>query len=181
MGDSSDNYKGVKGIGDKGARNLVTKYQTIENIYQNIDEISGKTKLALENSKMQAFMGKELATIIVNLDLGLTLDDVKLVDPDFDTLASIYKNYKLNTFLKKLETNGCVNGTNDDETDELKGMLSIDVSRDVGSLEATLKKADVAMIPITLISPKFMRHILMSMEIFGCLMIWLKFIECLIL
>ena len=144
MGDSSDNYKGVKGIGDKGARNLVTKYQTIENIYQNIDEISGKTKLALENSKMQAFMGKELATIIVNLDLGLTLDDVKLVDPDFDMLASIYKNYKLNTFLKKLETNGCVNGTNDDETDELKGMLSIDVSRDVGSLEATLKKADVA-------------------------------------
>ena len=63
MGDSSDNYKGVKGIGDKGARNLVTKYQTIENIYQNIDEISGKTKLALENSKMQAFMGKELAKI----------------------------------------------------------------------------------------------------------------------
>ena len=58
-------------------------------------------------------------------------------------LASIYKNYKLNTFLKKLETNGYINGTNN-ETDKLKGMLSIDVSRDVGSLEATLKKADVA-------------------------------------
>lgn len=143
MGDSSDNYKGVKGVGDKGARNLVIKYNTLENIYENIDKIPAKTGTALEDSKMEAFMGKELATIITDLNLDLTQDDIRFADPDFKILTDIYKKYRLNTFLKKLDANAYVNYAGEDKSDELKDMLSIDVSRDTDALFAALDKADV--------------------------------------
>ena len=51
MGDTSDNIPGVKGIGEKTALSLLEKYQTVDNVYQNIDAITGKLKEKLESDK----------------------------------------------------------------------------------------------------------------------------------
>jgi len=63
MGDSSDNIPGVKGIGIKTATTLLTKYDSIENVYKNLLEVTGKTKELLSHQHEMAILSKELATI----------------------------------------------------------------------------------------------------------------------
>ncbi|HPC34659.1 MAG TPA: 5'-3' exonuclease H3TH domain-containing protein [Candidatus Absconditabacterales bacterium] len=64
IGDSADNIKGVPGIGPKGASTLIQKYQNIENIYQNIDEINGGIKEKLLEGKEEAFKSKDLISLL---------------------------------------------------------------------------------------------------------------------
>ena len=82
-GDPSDNIPGVKGIGDKTAINLLKQYDTIEDIYEHIDEIKGKMREKLEADKESAFISKEIATIYREVPLDVSLDDVKYNGADF--------------------------------------------------------------------------------------------------
>lgn len=66
IGDKSDNVPGVKGIGAKGAVNLLTKYKTLENIYNNLDKLSKGVKNKLIESKEMAFLSKELVTLKID-------------------------------------------------------------------------------------------------------------------
>lgn len=60
MGDKSDNIPGVDGIGEKRALDFIRKYGSIENLYDNLDDISGKkTKENLENNEAVAYMSKK--------------------------------------------------------------------------------------------------------------------------
>ncbi len=63
MGDSSDNIPGVRGIGEKGAKELVGVYGALEGIYAHLDELKGKRREALEAGKADAFRSRELATV----------------------------------------------------------------------------------------------------------------------
>src|SRR5699024_10881678 len=63
MGDTSDNIPGVPGIGEKTAIKLLKKYESVEGLYENIDELKGKQKENLETNKDLAFISKDLATI----------------------------------------------------------------------------------------------------------------------
>lgn len=63
MGDTSDNIPGVPGIGEKTALKLIDTYATLENLYKNIDDITGKLGEKLRINKDLAFISKELATI----------------------------------------------------------------------------------------------------------------------
>jgi len=67
LGDSADNVPGVKGIGKVGAEKLLKEYGTLDNIYENIDEIKGATQKKLIASKEQAYMSKELVTLHDNV------------------------------------------------------------------------------------------------------------------
>lgn len=80
MGDASDNIPGVRGVGEKTAMMLLDKYCTLDNIYENIDEIKGKLKENLINNKDMAYLSKELATI----------DDDAPIDCDIDKLVFRY-------------------------------------------------------------------------------------------
>ena len=72
VGDTSDNIPGVRGIGDKTATKLLQDYQTVEGVYEHIDEIKGANQKKLIDGKDSAFLSKKLATII--RDLPVTLD-----------------------------------------------------------------------------------------------------------
>lgn len=63
VGDSSDNIPGIKGLGEKGTVKLLNEFQTLENIYQNIDQIKGGTKDKLIKGKDSAFLSQKLATL----------------------------------------------------------------------------------------------------------------------
>ncbi len=76
MGDSSDNIPGIVGVGEKTALSLVEKYGSLENLYSHIDELSGKLKEKVENSKDIAYLSKTLATINVKLDIPVKDEDM---------------------------------------------------------------------------------------------------------
>ena len=100
-GDPSDNIPGVKGIGDKTAINLLTQYETIEDIYEHINEIKGKMKEKLEADKESAFISKEIATIYRDVPLNVSLDEVVYKGPDFVSLNKIYEDLEFYSFIKK--------------------------------------------------------------------------------
>ncbi len=66
VGDPGDNIKGVNGIGPKGAIALLDEYKTLDEIYNNIDKIHGKTKERLINDRESAFFSRMLATIVTD-------------------------------------------------------------------------------------------------------------------
>lgn len=103
MGDNSDNIPGVPGVGEKTALKLVHEFKTMENLYDHLDEVSGKKlKENLENNKMQAFMSKKLGTIITNVPIEESLEDFRLVDYDYENLSKLYREYEFSTLIDRL-------------------------------------------------------------------------------
>ena len=100
MGDPSDNIPGVKGIGEKTALKLLNKYQTIDNLYQNIDQISGTLKEKLITNKQQALLSYKLATIEKNVPVELTMEETKYTG-ETDKLNNIYKELEFYSLIKK--------------------------------------------------------------------------------
>ena len=100
-GDSSDNIPGVPGIGEKTAAKLLNEYGSLDNIYKNLDQISGSTKAKLEAGKDSAYMSRELAQIMFNAPVELT----NLPDFHFDrdkTIAGL-KKLEFNSLIRKIQ------------------------------------------------------------------------------
>ncbi|MBN3534619.1 5'-3' exonuclease [Mycoplasma procyoni] len=79
-GDTSDNLKGVIGIGEKGAKKLLNDFLSLENIYLNLDKLSPKISQKLTESKENAFLCKEIATLNLEAPIDYCLDDL-LINP----------------------------------------------------------------------------------------------------
>lgn len=101
MGDASDNIPGVKGIGEKTALKLLQVYKTIDKIYENIDNLKGSVKEKLINGKDSAYMSYEIATIILDVPLDITFDDILLQKKDSLELTKLYEELEFYSFIKK--------------------------------------------------------------------------------
>lgn len=103
MGDSSDNIPGVPGVGEKTAIKLLKEFDSLENLVQSIDKVSGKKlKEKLEEFKDQALMSKELATIFREAPLTITLEDTEFPGMQIEKLKEIFKELGFNSLLEKL-------------------------------------------------------------------------------
>ena len=102
MGDSSDNIPGVKGIGEKTALKLLREYETIENLYDNIDKIKGSVHDKLVNDRESAFMSKDIATIYKNVDVPYSLEELKYNGPILEKLKDIYTKLEFHSLLKDI-------------------------------------------------------------------------------
>ena len=100
MGDASDNIPGVKGIGEKTALKLLQEYDSLENVYDNIDNIKGATKQKLIDGKESAFMSKDTATIYNEVPVIYSLEELKYDGPDVNGLREIYSDLEFYSFLK---------------------------------------------------------------------------------
>ena len=100
-GDSSDNIPGVAGVGEKTAISLIETYSTLENIYENIENISGKLKEKLENGKKLAFVSKQLATIKQDVELEYSLSDLTFEFPYSKETFNFFKEYEFNSLIKR--------------------------------------------------------------------------------
>ncbi|USS85237.1 DNA polymerase I [Fructilactobacillus myrtifloralis] len=100
QGDTSDNYPGVEKVGPKTALKLVHQFGTIENLYQHIDEVSGKKlKEHLVNDRDQAFLSKQLATIKRDAPLTVGLKDMKYRGDQEPALQELYQKLNFRSFL----------------------------------------------------------------------------------
>lgn len=102
VGDQSDDIPGVAGIGPKTATPLIQEFGTIENIYKNLDSLKKETiKNKLLAGKENAFLSKELATIITDIPLDFNLTRLKICNPDFEKIKLLFNELEFkNLYLK---------------------------------------------------------------------------------
>ncbi len=103
MGDSSDNIPGVKGVGEKTALSLLEQYQTVDNIYKNINDIKGKLQEKLIENKDMAYLSHTLATINTQVELKADLDSFVYDYPFNQEVFDIFSEYNFNSLLKRPE------------------------------------------------------------------------------
>ena len=129
MGDSSDNIPGVAGVGEKTARDLLAKYETLDGVYEHIDEIKGKLQEKLAQNKEMAYLSYDLATINVNSPIEFdNLDRAKL--------NSVFSS-EVKALLKKLELTKIIDRMNFDSQEEaIKTEVNIPTAIDVDSLDS---------------------------------------------
>ena len=103
MGDSSDNIPGVVGIGEVGAKNLISKYGTLDGIYDHIDDISGKLKEKLINGKEMAYLSHTLATIKTDCNIDFHLEDCDYDFPFNENVLRLFEKYEFKSLIKRQE------------------------------------------------------------------------------
>lgn len=102
MGDASDHIQGVKGIGEKTAINLLTKYQSLDNVYEHLNEIGGKTKEKLEQGKDDAYISYDLATIYKEVPIPFSLEDCIYKGMNIKDYKDILEKLEFKSLLKKI-------------------------------------------------------------------------------
>jgi len=103
MGDMSDNYPGVAGIGPKVATDLLSEYQNLDNIYHHLDQIKPSVREKLEKDKDNAYLSQKLATLISNIPLTFKLSSAKLTPTSFQNLISLFKIYNFKSLIQRIE------------------------------------------------------------------------------
>ena len=108
MGDSSDNFPGCPGVGEKTAVKLINEFGNIDNLLDHTDQVKGKLREKVENAIDDIKMSKFLATIRTDVPVELNLENLKVSDPDEAKLSTLFTDLEFKTlankFLKKVET-----------------------------------------------------------------------------
>ncbi len=109
MGDKVDNIPGVPGVGEKTALGLIQGLGSLEDIYANLDKVAelsfrGAKTMAkkLEEHKEMAFLSYQLATIKLDCELSEDLNDLKLGEPDNESLARYYQELEFKGWLSEV-------------------------------------------------------------------------------
>jgi DNA polymerase-1 len=104
QGDASDNIKGVKGIGEKGANDLIKQFGTLENLYKNIakSEVKERIKNLLLDQKDGALASKHLVTIVRDVPLTWQLSEALLADFDVEKVYAVFQKFEFHSLLNKV-------------------------------------------------------------------------------
>lgn len=102
MGDSSDNIPGVPGVGEKTALKLLQTYKSMDGVYENIDEITGKMKDKLQENRDLAFLSRTLAVIDVNAPIEVSLSSLEFKELTADVARSAFQRLGFVSLLKRL-------------------------------------------------------------------------------
>ncbi|SES07757.1 DNA polymerase I [Gracilibacillus ureilyticus] len=120
MGDKSDNIPGVPGVGQKTAVKLLKQYKTLENLYEHLDEVSGKKlKENLTNHREDAFMSKELVTINQSSPLEIGLSDIAYEGYDPSQVRALFSELGFQSLT------GRISGDDNEEIETSKPMKEI--------------------------------------------------------
>jgi len=103
-GDTSDNVPGVKGIGEKTAADLISKYGSIDNILQNTDKLSKAQRTNIEESKDQLLLARTLVTIKIDLTLHQDINSFERKEPDPVEFRKILEELEFRSMLKEIST-----------------------------------------------------------------------------
>lgn len=132
-GDTSDNIPGVKGVGMKTAAKLISEYETLEKIYENLDKIKGKKLVEnLQENRDNAFLSRKLAEIECSVPFEFELDKLERKEPLKEELAKLFREFEFKNLQKEFL----------DSTDELKNSYkSIHEPEEIKEIVSKIKKA----------------------------------------
>ncbi len=140
VGDSSDNIKGVPGIGPKAAEKLLNTYESIEGIYNNLDKLKGKQLESLTENKDEAFLCQEIVTIVTDMELEKGIEDVVYNGYDNQTVLSKFREYEFKQLVQRYER---IIGSDDTVVDDMTGPFTYKV---VDSLDNLLVDKSVVVL-----------------------------------
>ena len=127
MGDKSDNIPGIPGVGEKTAIKLLTEYETVENVLENIDNISGKKlKERLTEGKEDAILSKKLATIFTDVPVDNKIEDLTFKE-DREKKKELFEKLEFVSFLRKLSQENSAADESETETKEEKIKKDIEI------------------------------------------------------
>ena len=104
VGDTSDNIPGVRGIGQKTAETLLNKYATLDEIYDHLDEISGRVKTMLEEHKKEAYMSYDLARIRTDAPITLDIEQARTDSIDLPKVTALFNQLEFRALGQRLAT-----------------------------------------------------------------------------
>jgi DNA polymerase-1 len=105
-GDASDNIPGIPGIGEKTAKKLIAEFGSMENLIANAAMLKGKLRENVEANVAQALLSKELASIILDVPIPVTWDDLVLSPRDDAALKALFDEFEFRTLSKRLFAEG---------------------------------------------------------------------------
>jgi DNA polymerase-1 len=117
MGDDSDNIPGVYGIGEKTAQKLLREYDSVENLIEHADDLSGKrAREGMQEHAEEAELSKRLVRIRTDLDVGLDWHQLRRRDPDEAALRALFRELEFESLLDRMDIDGAAEA--DEETTE---------------------------------------------------------------
>ena len=142
MGDKSDNIPGVPGIGEVTGIKLIKEFGSIENIIENVDSIKGSSRKKIEEHKDLAIMSKRLATIIRDVPIDITIDDLSFGDYDKANVIEVFNELGFNSLISRIGENSDVESEGDNINLSIKELVNIEeFIKDVKSKKSLILKA----------------------------------------
>lgn len=102
-GDASDNIPGIPGVGEKTAKKLIAKFESIENMVAHSDEIANeKIRNLVKDNAQQALFSKQLATIVLDVPIPFNEDELLLKEPDYDKVRELFDFLEFKNLAKRV-------------------------------------------------------------------------------
>ena len=139
MGDKSDNIPGVPGIGEKTGIKLIKEFSSIENLIENTNQLKGSVKKKIEENKDQAVFSKKLATIITDVPIEISLDELSYGDYDKNAVIEEFKKFGFNTLIKQVLA---MDGGYEESIVEEKIELNINHLEDISAFKNEIEKTN---------------------------------------
>ena len=154
-GDSSDNVPGIRGIGEVGAKKLIGKYGSLEGILEHVCELPQKQQESIKGSLEQIKMSRFLVTIKTDIQLPVSVDEIKIKGAEATQVSRIFDRYEFNSLRKLLPpgfvTDGIASHTNETVPTQENTTAEIPRTQEVNPAELTniaAKENEVAIITI---------------------------------
>ena len=136
MGDAVDNIPGAPGIGDKGARDLISRFGSLEHLLANSDQVERKTyRESLKQHRQQILQSKELVTIDTQVPLEIDWEELQARQPDIEKLRSLFTELGFQSMLKEYEAEV-------PKPDPAVCFHTVETLRDVGQLMKDLSEQE---------------------------------------
>lgn len=121
MGDSSDNIPGVKGIGEKGALQLISTYGSLDSVYENLEALKPGQRSKLIEHKEMAYKSQELATIMLDVPLDLNLEEARMAASFNPDAKDIFRSYGFTSLIDVFGLNNLLHTDNEAVDDSEDG------------------------------------------------------------
>ena len=124
-GDTSDNIPGVPGVGEKTAVQLLQQFETLDGIYERLDEVKGKLRDRLGEHRESAFMSREVGRIIIDLPVELNLEEGRTGRYDRRAVAQRFRELEFRSLIDRLPPSSIAPTGHDDPERETGGGLQL--------------------------------------------------------
>ena len=124
-GDTSDNIPGVPGVGEKTAISLLQQFETLDGVYERLDEVKGKLRDRLAEHRESAFMSREIGRIVTDLPVELEVEEARTGRYDRRAVAQRFRELEFRSLIDRLPASSIAPTGHDSPEQETEGGLQL--------------------------------------------------------